>query len=179
MINLAGNKNCDLEIERELRRARLVLIRGEVSNHEVASRLTATLGPLTFWRAWRYWVVSGPVPLSVARELYADPIGVTDVRVNGHCGCPAPESPWARHVDANGKRLSRLDGPDAPSRREVNPSPLMAEMYARIDATCEFVEDPASVAVASFVDTYHIDSEAGLRLFVDTVRRHFEAKEYQ
>jgi len=35
-----------------------------------------------FERAWRYWVVRGPVPLPVARELYEHPVGKT-LRVAG------------------------------------------------------------------------------------------------
>lgn len=175
MKNIAGNADCDRDIERELLRARLVPVWGDAAKQEVASHLTATLGPLTFWRAWRYWVVSGPVPLAAARELYADPIGESDVRVAGHCGCPAPVHPWVRYVDTDGKTLLRLDGLDAPlNRGELGPCGV--EAYTQIDAKCVFVDEPAAVAVAAFVDTYHIDSEAGLRLFVDTVRRHIDAE---
>jgi hypothetical protein len=55
-------------------------------------------GNLQFERYWRYWVARGPVPLSVARELYADPIGKESVRADGHCGCPPPEE-WVEWVD--------------------------------------------------------------------------------
>jgi hypothetical protein len=125
MINLAGVAECDRYIERELRRAGIAAVVGERSENEVAAAITGKIGPFTLWRAWRYWVVKGPMPLAVAREMYDDPVGVDDVRVAGHCGCPPPDE-WAR------------DG---------------------------------------VIDTYHIDTEVGLRVFVDAVKRHGLDKE--
>ncbi len=125
MQNLAGNKDCDEFIRSELKRSRIKVVRGERSKGEVPASITGKLGPFTFVRAWRYWMVSGPVPLAVAKELYADPVGATDVQVAGDCRCPAPEKPWT----------TRKGGKE-------------------------------------FVMWYHIDSEIGLRLFADTIRKH-------
>lgn len=124
MLNLAGRGNCDEVIRRELTRARIPVVEVARVNREVAYSVMGKLGNLEFTRAWSYWVVSGPVPLNVALELYADPVGVTDIRVAGHAGCPSPAD-WSR-----------------------------------------------TTASGRFVETYHIDTEVGLRIFVDTIRAH-------
>jgi len=98
MENLAGNADCDVQIERELIRCGIEVIRGEKTNREVSSSIIGKLGEFEFVRAWYYWTVRGNVPLEVARELYADPVGKTDVRVAGHCGCPPPEE-WAMRIN--------------------------------------------------------------------------------
>lgn len=120
MDNLAGKQDCDTTIRSELERCGITIVEGERSTNEVPASLTGILGCFTFWRAWYYWVVNGNVPIDIALELYADPVGKTDVRVDGHCGCPEPEY--------LGKRGA---------------------------VTC-----------------YHIDTEIGLRLFADTIRKH-------
>lgn len=125
MKNLAGNKDCDDSVEVELRRAGIEVVSGAKSNGEVSTIITGQLEQFTFVRAWRYWMVRGHVPLVVARELYENLIGKTDVRVVGHCDCPPPEE-YAVHLDG-GER---------------------------------------------FVTSYHIDSQAGLQLFADTLRKH-------
>lgn len=127
MKNLAGNKDCDVEIRRELTRCRVPIIEGERSTGEVPASLTGKLRNFTFNRAWYYWVIKGPVPIEVARELYEDPVGATDVRSGGYAGGSPPE-----------EQSQRRWGEDLPD----------------------------------VVELYHIDSEIGLRLFVDTIRKH-------
>jgi hypothetical protein len=121
--NLAGNPECDLWIAEELRRAMIPAEACEPDRCEVPSLLIGRLGAITFRRAWTYWVATGPVPIDIAHRLYEDPIGRTDIRVDGHCGCPAPVHPWTEIVDGQ-----------------------------------------------ECVTSYHIDSEAGLRIFADAVR---------
>jgi len=120
MINLAGRQDCDTYILTELAGAGIDAQAERNNRSEVPYGFIGRVGDFTFRRAWYYWVVSGSVPLAVARELYANPIGKEDVRVAGHCGCPPPDE-WER---------------------------------------------------GGFVDTYHIDSQAGLNLFVATLRKH-------
>lgn len=99
MKNLAGNKDCDLFVADELRRARIESGECVCQTGEVPSLLQGNIGEIRFLRAWTYWTARGPVPISIARQLYADPVGMTDVRVAGHCGCPAPEAPWTELID--------------------------------------------------------------------------------
>lgn len=100
MRNLAGKQDCDTFIENELRRARIPSERlGAHTRDEVPYLVIGRLGSIEFRRSWTYWVARGPVPIDIARQLYADPVGRTDIRVDGHCGCPAPEPPWTDVID--------------------------------------------------------------------------------
>ena len=48
-----------------------------------------------------YFVAEGWVPANIAERLYADPVGREVVRVDGHCGCPAPRGPVGiYHIDS-------------------------------------------------------------------------------
>lgn len=104
MKNLAGNKDCDADVEAELTRAKIDIVRAEFpADREVLTRIAGKLGPFVFERRWRYWTVSGPMPLDLAEQMYADPIGVSDVRVAGHCACPPPKK-WAEPCRTAGGR---------------------------------------------------------------------------
>ncbi len=100
MRNLAGDKGCDPVIRRELAEAIVQIVEhGKRLDSQVPASVTGQLtlngeSVFAFRRAWYYWTVSGNVPLAVAQEMYADPVGREDVRVAGHCGCPPPEK-WA------------------------------------------------------------------------------------
>lgn len=105
MKNLAGDNDCDLDIERELTRCKIEIVRAdEPRKSEVAARLTGKLGPFTFKRAWYYWVVEGPMPLGWAKVLYADPVGRTDVRASGYAGGTDPTE-WAERNKGGGRAL--------------------------------------------------------------------------
>lgn len=99
MRNLAGDMECDRWIAEELRRSRIPVEPYDGIPSEVPSRLIGRLGKIEFRRAWVYWVATGPVPIALARELYEDPVGRTDIRVRGHCGCPPPAAPWTMVID--------------------------------------------------------------------------------
>lgn len=129
------------------------------------------LGPYTFTRGSGYWVVEGHVPLALAHELYADPAGRADIRVGGHCGCPAPGTYGTVWLDSDGREvLDRLNEDEA-RRVSRSTSELLRRIGLSILAGYRFADDPAAVA-AGYVPLYHIDSELGLRVFADGVRRH-------
>lgn len=104
MPNCAGNQECDRHIRFELRHAGVnVVEHAEVPPHtEVRYHVSGKLHGWTFRRAWMYWVAEGgPLSLAAAERLYADPCGKDDVRVGGHCGCPAPTGAVdCYHVDS-------------------------------------------------------------------------------
>lgn len=101
MRNLAGatTAHADAYIEDELTEACVPFYKGYTADGEVQATLIGEHKRFRFERAWYYWVVSGPVPIPLAKELYEDPRGRHDVRVDGHCGCPEPEKPWTEIVD--------------------------------------------------------------------------------
>jgi hypothetical protein len=169
MRNVAGDKNSDLEIRLELERARIPVVeRAEPFKHpEVAQTATGNLPGFTLSRNWYYWVVVGNVPLEVAKELYADPVGRTDVRVDGHCGCPPPEAPWVKWITSDGREVA----PRAQYDECVAMNERMKYKSDFLDGICPD-DDPAAKDAKQYVTCYHIDSEVGLRLFVDTLRKH-------
>lgn len=93
MKNLAGNKNCDIDIIEELQLAEIEVVPFGGANLEVPStvggRIFCDGKEILLHRAWYYWMANGPVPLELARKIYA--IGAKDIRVGGHCGCPSPD----------------------------------------------------------------------------------------
>lgn len=169
MKNLAGDNNCDRDIERELTRCGIEIVRGERSPHEVGASITGRLGAFTFTRAWYYWMVVGPMPLVAARKLYTDPVGKTDIRVTGHCGCPSPDDPpWATHYAADGRQLVHDRGGEEPAAFDK----MIASGFLKQEEKDKylFVPDPAAVAYKSFIESYHVDSELGLYVLANTIR---------
>jgi len=173
MINLAGNKQADAQIRIELQRARLEIVSVDRKGREVSTTIAGKLGAWTFWRAWYYWVAKAPdgkgIPIELARQLYADPIGKTDVRVGGHCAGPSPDEYGATYLDADGKLLVREAEREQMER-------FIKKGFIRTDAMegHTYTANPKMDAHRATVDSYHIDSEAGLRLFVDALRAQME-----
>lgn len=168
MKNMAGNRECDRVLQEELERAGIAIVRGERRLDEVPATITGKLGPFTFERAWYYWRVKGPMPLDVARELYADPVGRQDVRVGGDCTCPDP-SEQVTYYDADGFEL--VGDPDGKQAAEWAVwSAKYPETFAKERIT--FVPDAAAVAAKALVESYHIDSQAGLNLFAAIICAH-------
>jgi hypothetical protein len=163
MENLAGRGDCDTSIFRELNRCGIEVVR--LPNKlwgEVPASITGKLGQFQFHREWYYWVVRGNVPLPVAQELYNNPVGKTDIRVTGHCGCPPPDE-WVTYIDDKGRILCPT------SEKPHGNGPLSKSILARTDI--RFVEDPSAEG-KGFIQLYHIDSELGLRIFADTLKKH-------
>lgn len=146
------------------------MVRGERSEDEVAASITGKLGPFTLRRAWYYWVVDCRIPLEVARELYADPVGKADIRVDGHAGCPPPEE-RARWFTPDGRVVVKVKEEDD-FREYIEKGVLSKETIDGWYQHCVFSDDPQSVGAQGFVLSYHIDTEVGLRLFADTVKKH-------
>ena len=168
MQNLAGKKDCDTFIERELVRCGIEVVLNQPRDGEVASSLRGQLGAFQFKRAWRYWMVEGDVPLSVARELYNDPVGKEDIRVSGHCGCPAPDDGhWAIWKAEDGRVVVATDH-EAKLRELVGNGTLPEAVLSEY----VFSDDPKSMGAKAYITSYHIDSEVGLRIFADTLKKH-------
>lgn len=168
MKNLAGEIECDRQMGLELGYAGIPVVEAtayELRHSEVPFTVAGQLGPYRFRRAWYYWVVTGPVPLKIAIELYRDPVGRRDVRVVGHCACPPPEDPWLVY------RRS-LDGKQLVTRevwKQFEKFTIVDLTKVR-DKTYEQCDDPKTEGEA-YVESYHIDSEEGLKLFAQTVKR--------
>lgn len=178
--NLAGVKDADAYIIKELTRARIPCVHATAEEElhtevpytvcgEVATWLDGHLISYRFRRGWYYWAVRGPIPQAMAEMLYADPVGRTDIRVDGHALAPPPTAPWLTYRRTLvGKRLVTLgELAELEGFRDRTPE-IGAQVYAQTHSECEFVADPATVGQA-FVELYHIDTEVGLRLFADAL----------
>ena len=91
--NYAGRADVDGAIESELIEARIEprKLPEECRNSHPEMR-TIVVGSLHGWsfrRAWHYWVATGPGIEVAAAEKLHDKFG-SEVRVDGHCGCPSP-----------------------------------------------------------------------------------------
>lgn len=166
MINLAGKEKCDETIKEELLIAKIPMLTEVRSKHtEVPYSIIGVMGNwyteedlfvdfkqiktpekykdfyrFVFTRAWYYWVVSGPVPLIAAMEMYADEYGKRDVRVDGHCGCPSPDQ-----------------------QMEISGRYNWAHPYDGV-----YAQESGYLSV----NIYHIDSQIGLNIFADTMRKY-------
>ena len=131
-------------------------------------RVPHDTGPFTFEKSGHrgYWIVKGPVPLGVAQAIYADPASEV-IRVAGHCGCVAPVDPWVTHRMPDGTTLATLkDKAEFECMDQTFPG-----FYKNHAEQYTFSDDPAVRGKAkTYVESYHIDSEVGLRVFVDYLR---------
>jgi len=152
--NLAGAAYADIVIEKELTGVGVEIVKGERTRSEVPFSLTGKLGAFTLRRAHTYWMVDCMIPLEVAKEMYENEIGAKVVRVAGHCGCPPPEE-WA-----------------LPCAEDLQKS--LEELGVKSATYGELAEilNSGKIDAPRFVQSYHIDSMPGLKLFVETARRH-------
>jgi hypothetical protein len=96
--NLARRQPFDpKDIEEVSRQCKIELLEAEIPipdlefdpTGEVPSKWRGFLYGWQFRRAWYYWIAEGDgIPLEDAEKLHKD-FG-TQVRVEGHCGCPSP-----------------------------------------------------------------------------------------
>lgn len=191
--NLAGRnrpmeKN-DKQITAELTRAGITAAPWDCENSEVRTTvcgkliITDFVGALedvcsnkvalprgwcgTFTRAWTYWTVSCRVPVELAKRIYANPVGRTDIRVGGHCGCIAPAGNYIEwRCPMSGRKYATMkDREDVEKFKDNHPG-----MYTKFILEHEFHDDPASIGAVGTVDSYHIDTELGLYVFVQFLR---------
>lgn len=163
MKNLAGSPDADKTIREELAIAKVpgVVELPSPMRGEVPTKLVAVFDHggqhYTFSRAWYYWAAHGRVPMSIARQLYAEHRG--DVRAGGDCACRPPET-WA-HWHAGGKEIVAKDQEEKLDKLAHLLPPDTKTGYIFSDA-------PETIPGAvQTVDTYHIDSQLGLCRFIE------------
>jgi len=181
MKNLAGDKYADEYISDELKRAGIEIVKVDpylISKGEVPYTITGKLSvngcDIEFHRAWYYWVTKGRVPLEVALKIYAHPEGKRSVRVSGHCGCPPPEDPWIDWIDESGYELGDITDLERYSKDSIiwDCWKMIGEREAMSDSGKFRCIDPILIKEEGtpFITLYHIDSQAGLLLFAETLK---------
>ena len=185
MRNLAGDANAEKEIIRELGRVGIEPVESDVrkDHPDVKVGVVGKLGPFEFRRNWYYWVAYGPVPLEVAEELYEDPVCRADVRSGGDCACRPPET-WADFYDADGKELAidDLTGHEEKTYRELIEKGFLKQegldkvRFIRADISERTRTEAGPIlrqhCARAVVNVFHIDSELGLYLFVQALKKH-------
>lgn len=111
-----------------------------------------------------YWIVRGRVPIDVANIIYIDPAS-NHIRVVGHISCVAPQAPWINWFMPDGTELGTVE------EKEYLEKYNMSSSYKEHMSRFTFTDDPELRKMAKgFITLYHIDSEVGLRVFVDYLR---------
>lgn len=161
--NLAGCANCDDDVRRELLRAQIPVTEGHRIVGEVQTSLKGELLKWKFQRQWRYWMATGQMPLLYAISLYNDPIGRTDIRVNGHCAAPEPTKDICRWIAGDGREvMTHKDKEEIEKVSHLFSDQSWKERYI-------FTDDRELIA-KPYITEYHIDTEIGLRVFADFIK---------
>jgi hypothetical protein len=170
MQRFTSGLECDEAVRHELQAAGIEAVRGGPAAGEEISSVSGRLGGFTFRRSWCHWVAEGLVPLEVALAMHADPAARKGLRVGGHCARPAPGQFATVWLDGEGNlNLPLGDKEETGAALAV----LYPAAHRRVEhgARVDFVPDPARRG-RGFVDGYHIDTDDGLLLFADTMRRY-------
>lgn len=172
MKNLAGDPHATEIVINELTRCGINIAKLDGYSGEVPSTVWGRLGSFTFRRAWYYYVVEGRVPLSIAKKLYETPIGKQDIRARGDGGCTDPEKicDW---YDYLGNKLTTTSNIEEVKKwhdklEETDPS---KKTFADFLSNTRPIEDVPPDVRKGFVDLYHIDSELGLYIFTETIKK--------
>lgn len=167
MRNLAGAPARDDIIRQELRRCGIHVTKCALEDSRIDATVCGVLGPFRFSRRVHRWQVEGDVPVAVARELYLHPVGKEDIRVEGDGNRGAPEAPRTLKKTKEGLTVfSHAEWEKV--KGFVERGTLTEAVFAGIVPD----DDPRAKEAREFVPLYHIDSELGLYLFVETLKKH-------
>jgi len=178
MINLAGVDTCDTDIKEELYIAGIEII-NVVSNGEVPSTIESRIGNWRLRRAWNYWVATVERPedgliLTDALELHNMPSPINNenkigyvIRCGGHAGAPSPDEYGAKPIydETLNQRLKKL-GFEERYFESLN----MNFIDINISQINKLFEE-GKLDVERYVDSYHIDTQIGLNLFVNFISK--------
>lgn len=124
-------------------------------NTEVKSTHIGLLNGFVFWRAWRYWVCSGDMPLDHAKEIYHK-YSILMVRAEGHAGNIEPEG-YDPILQNEREQLVRT---------MLDRNASVADVVSAADHIKGAPDNPR------FVKQYHIDTSEGLCALVRYIKEH-------
>ncbi len=136
---------------------------------EIQSSVGGKLGDFRFFRAWYYWVVLGNFPIKVAQEIWETEVGKKDIRAGGDCGPVAPEGYVVSWLAPDGRKIINLSEKESADRYILDGVFTQEE----VDARWLFAkpEDFARLG-EQYVTCYHVDSQQGLNLLLEIMRKH-------
>jgi len=118
-------------------------------------------GKFRFNRNSHSWIIEGNVPLKVAQELYATESWRKDIRVAGQSAGVPPEQ-WAFPTQEKLASLGIIKKPCKKYPFGFSPT------YKELAQMC----NEGKIDAPRFVQEYHIDSDFGLEVFVNTMAKH-------
>ncbi len=171
MINLAGNKEADKQIRKELYLAGIEIIPIE-GKGEVPYTIGGRIGNWKLTRAWTYWIAKvverkDGLSLNEALLLHNKPNPIDfekklgdSIRSGGHCGCPSPDEYGAQPV-YNENFIDRLK--EIGEYKEVIFDGITYPdiTVGKISELC----NKGKLDIKRYVDIYHIDDQIGLNEF--------------
>lgn len=164
MKNLIGCEDSDAQIIRELKAAKIEIVRvSGITGGEPVSLLIGKLGTIIFDRGCAAWYVKVNVPLDVVKEIYEDPASKEGLSIGGG----PPGELWdssLSYIDGQGKTLI------ARSQMHCKPNTEAWKMIEN-NPRCRIVEDPTVEGKPFFTD-FRILDEMALRLFVDVLKKY-------
>ena len=163
MMDLSGRTDCDIYIRDELRISNIGLIHGVKKPYFVVPySVTGSLGNARFTRQWDRWCVKCKIPLEVADEMYSDPIGRTDMWLDGQPFRPPPGLWGTEYYDAAGTQLIP----------EIGGGPMGENLRKHYEKRGCRIVNLLPADARGFVVEYHITTLQGLSFFADTLRRY-------
>lgn len=144
-------KEYDERVKEELMLAGIPVIK--LPSHmdtEVKTRYIGLLNGFMFYRAWRYWVCTGHMPLDKAEELYNQHKDL-EIRAGGHCGNLPPEQ-----MSVNPAHTKRLE-------QHLNDVGIDEFLKTRDNIVDDMTEP-------RYVDMYHIDTLLGLQKLAEHIK---------
>jgi hypothetical protein len=169
MQNLAGIDNADKVIKKELFRCGINPIVLDKSDGEVKSFIGGELHGFTFYRRWSYWSVAGKMPLEFAEQLYNHPIGKTDIRASGHCGCIEPKDAITWFY--GDKVVNSLHTKEIYEKWILeHPETNVVYKLAKKELEDNIFSDDHTNHIP-YVMSYDIDTEVGLYIFAEKIKQ--------
>lgn len=121
-------------------------------NTEVKTGYIGILNGFVFYRAWKYWICKGDMPLKEAKYIYENYKDL-DIRAGGHCGNVEPESVSYNPIYQN----------------QLNDLFKKYSVKEGIELSKNIIDDKTQ---PRFVDMYHIDTQLGLCKLAQIIREH-------
>lgn len=174
--NLAGKptKYATNTVLNEIIRCGIISFNHNYFQDEVLSTYKGIWKNFEFIRAWRYYVVKGFVPINVACKIYQHPIA-NDIRVAGHCGCENPLS-WVKWYTKFHKIVGVLPSSELNNILNVYKTVKSSFVHNACDQLLEenlFSDKPEEdYNSKGYIDLYHIDSELGLYVFMEFIKKY-------
>lgn len=140
----------NLEVKTELQIANIPVFElPQYMNTEVKTKYMGLLNGFVFYRAWRYWVCIGYMPIEKANEIYKQYKHLA-IRAGGHCD----------NIDPNEISVN-------PVYEQKVTEYIHEHINDNIAGAYDIIDDKTQ---PRFVKTYHIDTQLGLNKLVDFIR---------